>query len=225
MPNEPKEIEDKVQKIHPCLRGLLMALGITLVASSMAILYLQPDAYMREIDNHGTAIKIIRQSVDVTTPFVATLLSGAIIVLFSANGLRFSRIAARGVEVESPVANEPVKKYYGAAPDERPKTEVVVQDAESPEPTEIPAEHVSADDGKYAVYKLCDVPAGVIADALTNWPLDSNRPEDLSGFEFSTRKIGKGNHPWTLKFKGKKAVVVSYGGRGKAGATVSGEPQ
>jgi len=32
------------------------------------------------------------------------------------------------------------------------------------------------------------------------------------------------NHSWTLKFRGKKPVVVTYGGRGKTGATVENPP-
>jgi len=60
----------------------------------------------------------------------------------------------------------------------------------------------------------------VLTDALLKWPPDIKKPDDLSAFEFATRKTGKGNHPWTIKFKGRKAIIVSYGGYRKDEASV-----
>jgi len=130
-------------------------------------------------------------------------------------------LSAAGVSAEAPDAAAVAKGYYGAPSEDRPRAEVTVQDKESPEPSEVPTGYLDAEDGRYAVYKLNELPISVITDALASWPEGDNKPEDLSSFEFATRKTGKGNHPWTIKFKGKKAVIVSYGGYGKVGATVA----
>ena len=71
-----------------------------------------------------------------------------------------------------------------------------------------------------SVFELKDVPLRVISDALNNWPANNPLPNNLAEFEFATRKQGKGNHPWILKFNGCKPVTISYGGRAKTGSTV-----
>jgi len=186
------------------------------------MLYCPPEKVSRELDGKGTVIKVLLESTDVTTPFLSIFLAGVALVVFGINGIRFAKITAAGVSAEAPDATAAATNYYKAPSEDRPQNEVKVEEKESPDPTDVPAGYLEAEDGgKYAVFKLNEVPSSVIADALASWPKDDSKPEDLSGFEFATRKTGKGNHPWTLKFKGKKAVIVSYGGFAKAGPTVS----
>lgn len=209
------------QELPSWLRWISGLIGIALSIGAFALMFGPPEKAIRELDGKNNVVKIVLESTDVTTPFLAIFLAGFALLVFAINGLRFAKISAAGVSAEAPDAAAAAKGYYDAPSDERPKAEVTVQDKESPEPSEVPTGYLEAEDGKYAVYKLNELPTSVISDALASWPVGDTKPEDLGGFEFATRKTGKGNHPWTLKFKGKKAVVVSYGGYGKAGATVA----
>lgn len=208
------------QELPGWLRWLSALIGIALSIGAFALLFCPPEKASRELDSKNNVVKIVLETIDVTTPFLAIFLAGFALLVFAINGLRFAKISAAGVSAEAPDAAAAAKGYYDAPSDERPKAEVTVQDKESPEPSEVPTGYLEAEDGRYAVYKLNELPTSVISDALAAWPEGDTKPEDLGSFEFATRKTGKGNHPWTLKFKGKKAVVVSYGGYGKAGATV-----
>lgn len=210
------------QDLPTWLRWLSSILGIGLSVGSLAMLYCPPEKVSRELDGKGTVIKVLLESTDVTTPFLSIFLAGMALVVFGINGIRFAKITAAGVSAEAPDATAAATTYYKAPSEDRPQTEVKVEEKESPDPTDVPTGYLEAEDGgKYAIYKLNEVPSSVISDALASWPKEDSKPEDLSGFEFATRKTGKGNHPWTLKFKGKKAVIVSYGGFAKLGATVS----
>lgn len=210
------------QDLPTWLRWLSSLLGVGLSIGSLVMLYCPPEKASRELDGKGTVIKVLLESTDVTTPFLSIFLAGVALVVFGINGIRFAKITAAGVSAEAPDATAAATNYYKAPSEDRPQTEVQVAEKESPDPTDVPAGYLEAEDGgKYAVYKLNEVPSSVITDALASWPTEDSKPEDLSGFEFATRKTGKGNHPWTLKFKGKKAVIVSYGGFAKPGATVS----
>ena len=209
------------QELPNRLRCLSAVIGTAIIAGAIVLLFRPPERASRELDDTNTVVKVVLETADVTTPFLVVFLAGFALLVFAINGLRFAKISAAGVSAEAPDAATAAKGYYQAPSEDRPKTEVTVQDKDSPEPSEVPTDYLEAEDGKYAVYKLNELPTTVITDALASWPEGDTKPEDLSGFEFATRKAGKGNHPWTLKFKGKKAIVVSYGGQGKAKETVT----
>lgn len=213
------------QELPNWLRLVSSFVGVVMIVSSFTLLFCPPGKDIRELDGNNNITKIVLKTSDVTTPFLAVFAAGFSLFIFGINGLRFAKIAAAGVSAEAPDAAAAAEGYYQTPNDERPKAEVTVQDKESPEPNEVPSGRLEAEDGRYAVFKLDELPASVITDAFVSWPEGDSKPEDLSSFEFATRKIGMGNHPWTLKFKGKKAVIVSYGGKGKAGATVAQTPQ
>jgi len=208
------------QKLPNWLRYLSALIGIAIIVGAFALLFCPPEKASRELDGTNTVVKVVLQTADVTTPFLVVFLAGFALLVFAINGLRFAKISAAGVSAEAPDAATAARGYYQAPSEDRQKTEVTVQGKESPEPSELPTGYLEAEDGKYAVYKLNELPTSVITDALTSWPQGYTKPEYLSSFEFATRKTGKGNHPWTLKFKGQKAVVVSYGGQGKVIPTV-----
>jgi hypothetical protein len=182
-----------------------------------------PVQAITEYSSKGDIVGVTERELDATTPFTILLVGALIIVGYVINGLRFSRVSAAGVSAEAKDAAKAAEDYYSESEGEREEEAVSIEDKESPEASEDPVEYVQHDDGKYAVYPLEAVPVTVIGDALSNWPEDVDKPDDLSSFEFATRKTGKGNHPWTIKFKGRKAVAVSYGGYGKSGATVAGQ--
>lgn len=191
-----------------------------LIVLAFIVLYCPPSRSTVETNQNGTVIKTLEEMQDPTMPFLALFLGGLTVLAFTLNGLRFSKVSAGGVTAESAKAGKAAQEFYETPKEERAEEEVTVPDKDSPEPSESPISTTEQVDGRYAVYLLEAVPASVIGDALANWP-DANKPDDLSSFEFATRKTGKGNHPWTIKFKGKKAITVSYGGQGKTDATVA----
>lgn len=200
------------------LSGAFAALALIVIG--FRVWYFPPTHSLVELGPHGEVVRTTKEQADGTTPFLVLVLSGVVLLGFVLNGLRFTKITAAGVSAEAKDAGEAAEDYYESTGGERDEEEVSVEDRESPEPNESPITYVEHDDGRYAVYSLTAVPTSVLVDALSKWPEDLQRPDDLSAFEFATRKTGKGNHPWTVKFKGRKAVTVSYGGYGKSEATV-----
>jgi len=197
--------------------GVIAAL---LVSLAFVVLYFPPTNLLVEYDSDGEMARKVSEDISTNTPFFVLLISGAILGAFVINGLKVSKIAAGNFGAETRGAEEAAENFYKAPQEERTQDTVKADNDESPEASEQPVSYIDHDGSRYAVYSLDAVPARVIRDALVNWPSDSSIPDNLSLFEFATRKMGKGNHPWTIKFKGKKAVTVSYGGYGKSGATV-----
>lgn len=201
------------------LRWASFLLGVAILFLSLFVLACPPLHRTIELDGAGNAVKTSLGTTDMTTPFLTMFVSALVLILFSINGRKFTRITAGDYTAESPSPTESASQYYKDRPVQEDELTVSVQD-EAPEPTEPRAGVVATTEGDLSVYRLTDVPAKVIRDALQNWPASEELPDDLQSFEFATKKLGKGNHPWTLKFRGKQPVVVSYGGRGKTGATV-----
>ncbi|WP_167539415.1 hypothetical protein [Thioalkalivibrio thiocyanoxidans] len=201
--------------------GCIVAAVVFLIA--IVVWVNPPVQVVTEYSREGDILGVTERDFDATTPFTILTIGALIIVGYVLNGLRFSRISAAGVSAEAKDAGQAAEKYYLESEGAREEEEVSVEEKASPEASEDPVQYVQQEDGDYAVYPLEAVPVTVIGDALSNWPEDVSKPDDLSNFEFATRKTGKGNHPWTVKFKGRKAITVSYGGYGKSGATVAGQ--
>lgn len=216
-PNSASESDQVELESWP--RWCAATLGLILIGIAFFILYNPPDKFESEHTGNGSLARSTNSSIDVSTPFIAVFTAGFAVFLFALNGLRFTKVSAPGLTAEMVNPQKKAFEHFKLPADDRPESEVVL-DKMSPEPTEVPSSYLNAADGQYAVYKLTELPIAVITDALTSWPGNAAKPEDLSGFEFATRKTGKGNHPWMLKFKGARAIVVSYGGKSKTGSTV-----
>lgn len=154
--------------------------------------------------------------------FLGFLVGGISVLVFAINGLQLRRISAGSFTAESSPEEQMAKDYYRIPEDDRHTLPIIIEETTTPpQPVESLVPSIVAGDESIAVYELKQVPLTVIIDAMQNWPEEDSAPVDLSLFEFATRKVGKGNHPWTLKFAGKNAVLVSYGGQGKREATVT----
>ncbi|MCL4686710.1 hypothetical protein KJ059_18380 [Myxococcota bacterium] len=173
-----------------------------------------------ELNGKGEIVKQTRSVGDLATIATACLIGGAALLVYALNGVRLVRVGLGSIVAEGSSAGESASKYYA-----RPPTESVQNidlPGDPPEPTEAPAKQLTAVDDEVAVFELLDVPVQVVLDALGQWPDSAGRkPGTLADFQFATRKRGKGNHPWTLKFRDCTPVKVSYGGRGKADGTVA----
>lgn len=194
--------------------------AVVLMLLAFMVLYHPPAKSVTEVEDSTGEIRATKDSQDSTTPFLALFLGGLFLFVFSLNGIRFDKISAAGVSAEVSGPGEAAQEFYGTPKGDRTEEEVTVQDKEAPQPVDPPISYVERDDGRYAIYSLEALPAPVLGDALAKWP-GEDKPGDLGSFEFASRKTGKGNHPWTVKFQGKRAVTVSYGGHGKTDATVS----
>ncbi len=147
-----------------------------------------------------------------TIPAVAMFLAGVGLFVYGFNGYRLARVGfgSFNAEMSSPAIS--ARKIEDA---QTKQVEVRGEASDSPEATEAPVAQVPVEgEGEFDVFKLEDIPLSVVKDALARWPDSERPPDNLGEFEFAMRKRGKGNHPWTLKFRGRKALSVWYGSRG-----------
>ena len=206
--------------MHWAARWLCGLLGIAVMAMAIAAFWFPPVRITTEKDETQAIGKQVEQSADVATPFTVAFLASVALFAYGVNGYRLTKFSAGSIaaESESQAGTEAETFFSNTTPESSVETKYV--EKPSPEPTESPVRVVERDGDSLAVFNLDDVPISVITDAVANWPEDTPQPNNLADFEFAARKRGKGNHPWTVKFNGSKAVKVSYGGHGKTGATV-----
>ncbi len=197
---------------------LRWASGITamfLILFAFLIVYSPPIRSSQEFDGTGNIIKNTITQAEIDIPFVTVFVGGLSLLLFAINGLLISKLSAAGVSAETiAVTQENVEETLSAV-EKLNSNEQVNLEKENLQLLDIPVNTIAIDKGNYAVYKLDEIPVSVITDALSaTWPQNISKPDNLSTFEFATRKTGQGNNPWILKFRNKLPVVVQYGGRG-----------
>lgn len=205
-----------------CLRWTMALSAIVIMILAVCLLYFPPQKSSSELDVQNSINKVVHETSDVTNPFLAIFLTNFALLVYAINGIRFAKLSAAGVTAEATDITENAKRFHDKPSEDRKQTSIEVKDKDSPQPIVETTRVLKANKDKYAVFKLDEIPSSVIIDAFNQWPENLDKPENFSSFEFATRKTGKGNHPWTLKFKD-KAVVVSYGGQGKKDSTVKGE--
>lgn len=206
--------------INGCLRFFCGIFALALALGAIVVVCNPPIRVHAEKDASGSLIKQSESPAELATPFTVVFVAASALLLYVINGYRITKLAAGGVAAEAvPSAGEKADQYFKT---ETPDTAIATKQVEdeSPEPTEAPSKVVTANSESLAVFELADIPFSVIADAIRNWPTETPKPQNLAEFEFATRKQGKGNHPWIIKFNGCKPVKVSYGGRGKTESTV-----
>jgi len=175
-----------------------------------------------ERDEFGVVVK---SSVEPSDHKELSLLFGAsslVLFFWGLNGLRLTKLTVGSVSAEAKPPEVKAAEEF-AERGQAPK-EVVVTDRPEEnlvEPTTEGEGTVVINDEAASVYSITTLPRYVLDDLLKHWPTEYEKPKDLSAFEFASKKKGKGNHRWTLKFKDLPALKVSYGGQGKDSATVS----
>ncbi|MGI5940193.1 MAG: hypothetical protein ACOX8V_05850 [Thermoleophilia bacterium] len=164
----------------------------------------------------GLVTKVVEAQGD-HLELVVLLAAGAIfLVIWAANGLKFTTLKAGLFEG---VAQPPeMKAALGWSNTLQEPLDVSppihkLAKTDNVEPRGKEEGFVELHGETEAIYSLEAVPTQVIKDLLNNWPYDQQFPIHLSAFEFAARKLGEGNHPWTIKFKNLPAIRVSYGGR------------
>ena len=211
----------KSSELTPAERLWGMVVGGLLAVTALVVLYAAPTSLVSESYGDDGTAQTVREKQDTSTAFIAVFIGGVAMFGFSLNGLRLARISAGGLVAESRDAGSAAQEYADTLETDRAEPEeLVIADNASPEAFTPPVRHVEFSDGTHAVYGLESVPVSVLNDAFSKWPYP-NLPTDMGQFEFATRKKGRGNHPWTVKFRSHRPVVVSYGGQGKKDATVA----
>ena len=193
--------------------------GAAIFVGGVAHAYLPPSKFSVERDGHWKVVKASFESTDTTLLSAVLAIGGLALILYAINGYKLIRFAAGGFSAEAEHTKDRAQNFYKSGADIADSKKVETA-REAPQPTEPAVGTVKENGEELAVYELKDVPLSVISDAITAWPNEDSAPRSTADFEFATRKKGKGNHPWTIKFQGKPAITVSYGGQGKAGATV-----
>jgi hypothetical protein len=219
--NPSTKQQSRFLEVRGSLRWVCGLLGVVLAITALFVVYFPPQRIATEQHGRGHTTKTTVSSADTVMPAVVLFVTGIAILLYGVNGLRITRLTAGGVSAEttSPVVQR-AEDYY-EKPDGVESLPVNAKSSESPEPTQPPAQVLKTANEDLNVYELADVPTTVIKDALDNWPSTETLPSNLGEFEFASRRRGKGNNPWTLKFRGRKPVVVSYGGQAKKEPTVT----
>lgn len=193
--------------------------GIALVLIGLLMICRPPYQFQFEFGTEIDLLSVAASTRDLTSFATVSFLAGLALLVFAVNGYRVIRVSAAGVSADTAVT-ENAKRQMGDGLDDSTSKKVTLTDEEPPVPTEAPIGQVSDPQGELDIFQLTDVPLQVIRDTLTNWPAEESKPPDLGAFEFAARRRGRGNHPWTLKFRGSRPIVVSYGGQAKSGATV-----
>lgn len=207
-------------KLGGWARGISGLLGLALVISSGVAVYFPPTPSTVVYDKSDVQISRTSTPSDLSSVLVTLALSGVGLILFGINGYRFTRFSAAGVSADSEAVAQQAKKEIEAESDATQKIEIDKRSDPEPAAPQAPVATIEADDESYAVYALADVPAKLIGDALAGWPADHNKPSTLADLEYASRKKGKGNHAWQLKFRGIPPVRVTYGGHAKSDPTV-----
>lgn len=181
--------------------------------------YLPPEKYFVERNGHWKVVKVLFETADTTILSAVLVIAGLVLVLYAINGYKLVRFSAGSFSAEAEDAKGRAQNFYSSDADLQ-ESRTVEAPRDAPQPTEPAVGTVKENGEELAVYELKDVPLSVVADAIGGWPEEDGAPRSTSDFEFATRKKGKGNHPWTIKFHGRPAITVSYGGKGKSGPTV-----
>jgi hypothetical protein len=205
------------EKLNSWEKGISGVLGLLLVASAAAMAYFPPAPHTIKRDSKNFQVSSTSTPSDTSTLTLGIMLSGIGLFLFSLNGYRFTRFSAAGVSAESGPIKEKARKEL--TENITSAEHIDIQDKEAPSATALPLTRVKAKDTEYEIYSLANVPSRVIEDALNSWPTPEDKPTSTE-FQFASRKAGKGNHSWQLKFAGHPLVDVSYGGYSKKMPTV-----
>lgn len=201
---------------------LLAAAAMLYIALALVLSPLPRQKEERDIKGQTTKLTI--EPAD--NKEVSMLLTASSLVLFfwGINGLRLSKLTVGSVsaEVKAPEV-EAAEKFSEkeSTPKEVTLPSAVPATADDPPTKE--SGIVKTQEGPEAVYSLTSVPSAVLEDLFKNWPTEfaQQKPTDYSTFEFASKKSGKGNHPWTVKFSDLPAFKVAYGGQGKETPTVA----
>lgn len=216
-------------KLGAWTRWIAGVFGFLLLILAIGLLYFPPTKITREIDGTGTITKITHtENYDLTIPFSVMFVGGLAFVFFGVQGTYFNKFtfSKDGLSVQNQVADynnpdavkenliEDLKSPKAAQEANEPTPTIDIEEKPAPlVSTTVTRRYIKGPDGQRLQYfTLNEVPPDVIQDVLNRWPLGKGL--DVRTFEYATRKPGKGNHKWTIKFQDKDPVNVSYGNTG-----------
>jgi hypothetical protein len=214
---------ERDKRLSTCERTMIALAGVVALAIAMALTFYPTSRVKEERDGKNLVVKSSVEQTDQKELSLLLTASSLIMFFWALNGLRLSKLTVGSVSAETKVDAVKVAEKYAKA-DQAP-TDVTVP---TPPPEDIKEPSNPVEVGSVvihneleAVYSLANTPRYVLEDLFKIWPVALPKPNDYSTFEFATRKKGKGNHPWTVKFADLPAFRISYGGQGKEAATVS----
>lgn len=203
-------------------RAAIFCAGLAALVIGLSLTFCPGKHIKEERNEFGVVTKSSVETSDQSELAIVLTASSLILFAWGMNGLRLTKLAVGSVSAESKASE--VKAAEDYAKQEQTPKEVVVTEKEPDDIAEPLTEgkgSVVINDETEVVYSLPFVPRELLFDLFKHWPSEYSRPKDFSTFEFATKKKGKGNHPWTVKFKDLPAFKISYGGQGKNAATIS----
>lgn len=195
-------------------RWLAGIVGLLLAIGSFFVFYFPPEIQAGASGQAGS------RHVDASLPFTSMLATGATLLLYTINGMRFTKFSAAGVSVETENPTRQAQDYLSTRSVDEPDRKIHIEEPEGPEAGR-DAPQVETTIGEFKIFSIATMPIRIIEDALHNWPEQVEKPQSLAEFEWGARRTGKGNHAWYVKFKDRPEVAVAYGGQGKSDPTVS----
>jgi hypothetical protein len=211
-----------VQKLNKVERSILGILSALLVIACFLAFNSPVKEHETKCDNNGK-VEYSEKSTKSNSEIVIFLgTASLLLMIWCVNGLRLSRLSFGPVSSETLSSPVDAAKAYvntGTTP-----VEITAADDDVPAPETKPGESpqgvIPIADEDEGIFAIESVPVQVLFDLFSRWPQSIPKPSDLSTFEFASRKLGRGNKPWTVKFRDTPAIRISYGGRAKQGATV-----
>ena len=167
-----------------------------------------------------SCVTVVEESNSTTSLVLAA--GGVLLLVLGINGRQIVGLKLGGAEATMSDAQKDDAAKRAVATDSRSPDTEAEQDATeddqlSPAPGEGTASVLQAGDVELVRVEPAQVPAVVIADLIgSGVPVKSS-----SDLAWGARAIGKGNHPWYVQLRSGVTYKVAYGGRGKAGPSVS----
>ena len=215
--------EEKVLGSSERAGAFTLALVSLLIGLWLALAPLQNQTVKTGPD--GKTVSTVASPRDSTELSVLFVAAGLLLFTWALNGLRLTRVSWAGMEAEAGAPELQAAKTNAA--EDTPIQEVTVGVDKDTEPEEsvVPKGKVFIHKETELVYSLEALPLFVMEDLFKVWPTDLQKPESFSEFEFASRRKGKGNMPWLIKFQGLPNIKVSYGGHAKKGPSAVAGPQ
>lgn len=184
--------------------------GIAGIAGSSVLYLVPPQRKSTQTPATAPASTTVTQA-EPTVFSVTVFVAGVVLILTAANGRKIVRLSREGADFDTPTEDQVTADV------ERLKDQIN-EDKEAPVTPAKPEKTFTRDGYEYQVFEAQDVPLEVLAAVSRAEP---KLVEAVTDVDYAFRRTGKGNHTWFLKAKSGDTLAVSFGGRGKAAATVA----
>lgn len=196
----------KLTELERMLFGLLAIVALVfawVAATSPASLE------SRETGPEGKLVKVVTTHQARTELAVLFTAIGILLVFVSANGARMTKLTIGTVSADlTPIEVKNAQRFVKSNGETIVVRYARSESLASQKPELPPAGKVIMGGEVLSIFSRDAVPQSVLQDALTNWPLDSAKPNELAELEFAATRAIPGEWYWLLKFEGRPAIGI-----------------